>query len=205
MKKENVKRLLKCILLSVLVVYFVLSVVVSIDAFAHAKFIFSEAKTTEEKATLITELKELENTVNENMNSYEDTEFSTMGAAIATVSYARDYYALDTLKFSIILGIIIGILSYILKYVECKKVVHYIVVYVLLLVLLVMAWMIVSWSIQGLQQNFAMLSALAQINLESFLDILLVIAVPYTLIYLIVCLVISRVAKDKTEELNNKM
>lgn len=203
MRSENVKKVVKYMIVSILAVYFILNVTISIGAYGHARFIFSDIETNGRKEELISELESLEEAVQENMNENVNTDLPKLGAAVATISYGRDYYALETFILSVILGILIGGLIYIFKNVECKKLIHYVILYVILLVLLDMLCMIVICLVQNLQYNNVVLAALSGISVEGFLDNTLLIAVPYTLIYVFICLIICKTTQDKTKELNN--
>ncbi len=192
MKRESVKKLLKYLVICVLATYFVLGVVTDVKSYLHAKFIFSDVEKNGNKEELISELQVLEEAAQNMMNEYENKELPTLGATIATISYGRDYFALEMLYLSIIIGLIIGSIMYILKNVECKKIGHYIVIYLLSLILISLIFTVVT-------------SELNSVNVEIFLESILRIVLPYTVGYILVCLIIFLASKNEAKELNDKI
>lgn len=205
MKKGIIKKLLKYIGVAILVTYFILNASITLVDYAYAKsYIFADLQSAETRLELASDLLEIEDAVKQNMASYEDSELPALGAAVATIRYARNYYVFEVLVLSIILGVIIGVLAYIIKNIECKKLVHYIVIYFLLLVVLSAICMIVTDSVNTTFRDMVVTS-LYGISMEGFFDNILVIGLPYTVIYILVCVSLYMISKYKVRNLNDNM
>lgn len=205
MKKEEIKKLVKSILIWMLIVCFVTSGVFTTIEYINSKvrsdYLFSE-KYVDEKYIMYLEdiedkIAQASETIDEVAGVDPET-YPVTGAAIEMLTVLDGIYEMQMLAISALVGLIVGVVHYIMKK-DYKKIVHYIALYLAILLVLNMLIALVTMAIDNIGVSALYEMAIGYID---YIDLIETTIIPYTIGYILICIIIYLINKKRTEKFN---
>lgn len=200
MKKEELKKIFKYIIIAVLIVTFSVRTVFVAANCVLVKIRYDNLFTEKAKNTENVEyFKELEDWLNERTNNIKEDmgdDYPALGTLIEQVSMYNSSYQIQEYIICLVLGSIIGIAVYMMKK-DYKKTLHYIAIYILFFTILIL-FRIINYGL--LAVGVPLVSS--SISVIDLFEILGTTIIPYTVIYIAFCGIIYLINKKRAQKLN---
>lgn len=205
MKKGEIKKILKSIIVSILIVCFITNLtfitIEYINSKVSSNYLFTE-KYTDERYVMY--LEDIENWIEMASKNITDTtganeeNYPVTGATVEMLTVLNGTYQMQMLVLSVLVGLIVGVVYYTMKK-DYKKIVHYIALFVAMFLLLTMLICLAIMAIDNIGTSTLYVRA---IGYTDYMDIIETTIIPYTVIYILGCLIIHLVTKKRAEKLN---
>lgn len=205
MKKEEAKKLLKNIIVSVLIVCFITNLtfitIEYINSKVSSNYLFTEKYTDEGYIMYLEDIEMWIEMVSKNVmdtTGVNKENYPVTGATVEMLTVLNGTYQMQMLVLSVLVGIIVGVVYYIMKK-DYKKIVHYIALFVAMFLLLTMLICLAIMVIDNIGTSTLYARAIGYID---YMDIIETTIIPYTVIYILVCLIVHLINKKRAEKLN---
>lgn len=199
MRKEEIKKLLKCIVISIVIVTFIVRTVFFAASCILVKIryekLFTEKALTTEYREYLKDLEEWFNEMQGGIKNELGEDYPETGVLVEKIGLYNSSYQIQEYISCIIFGTGIGIAVYIMKS-DYRKILHYVAIYILLFTILVLIESIYF----GLG-TIAMPVVVATISIVQLFEFVIEGIIPYTVMYLLGCIVVYLINK-KTTKLN---
>ena len=203
MKKEEIKKILKYVVIAILIVSFFVRTVFVTSNYIEDKirlgYLYEDKVQNIEYVEYLRWLEEWLVKGTEEVKDALGEDYPATGAMIEQTNILNGVYEMQEFVICIISGTVIGMACYIMKK-DYKKLIHYVAIHILFFTILILLMLTIG-SLGEFGSAFGSLT-FGSINIVDLLEMTGITIIPYTVIYILICLIIHLINKKRIESLN---
>lgn len=203
MRKEEIKKILKYVVIAILIVSFFVRTVFVTSNYIEDKirlgYLYEDKVQNIEYVEYLKWLEEWLVKGTEEVKDVLGEDYPATGAMIEQTNILNGVYEMQEFVICIISGTVIGMACYIMKK-DYKKLIHYVAIHILFFTILILLMLTIG-SLGEFGSAFGSLT-FGSINIVDLLEITGITIVPYTVIYILICLIIHLINKKRIKSLN---